>query len=500
MERSDPRELKKAMESSFWRRPGVLGSAIILIAAGVLTILTVLRYRDRDRSATPIAHATGHHETYQVTWDHLPKIDDFELTERAGVPWSTADVDGKVWIASFFFSRCPSICRRQNEAIERLQTRLQDRDVTFVSITCDPAYDTPQILSQYAARFSADPDRWKFLTGALDRIVDVGQRNFRISVGPETHATSLMVIDRWGRFRDRIDWEQSQELDRLEQVVDECLAETEPPVGKQLETRVPFADGAAASDSDGETHPDPHARRTVISPQAVADLVGDEWRDLPWIDRFTMIDRRGATFDSESMKGKVWVASFFFTRCPSICKRLNDRVRSLHAGLADRDVTFVSITSDSTYDMPVRLAAYARDLGVADDDDRWRFLVGEPLQTRRVAAEFFTAFADGEAHDEHLILLDKWNRVRGKYRYDDDAAIAQMRSEIEKLLSESEPPDLTPVVPIDPADLESELEGEGDGEADAEAGESDAADLEVTEPSETLPADPLPGNDDGSER
>ncbi|MEZ6107838.1 MAG: hypothetical protein R3B96_17420 [Pirellulaceae bacterium] len=68
-------------------------------------------------------------------------------------------------------------------------------------------------------------------------VVRVGKENFQVAVGPETHSTSLMVVDRWGRYRDRIDWEQAPELDRLMKLVDTCVAETEPPAGRTLRTR-----------------------------------------------------------------------------------------------------------------------------------------------------------------------------------------------------------------------------------------------------------------------
>lgn len=456
---------------SFFRRPGVLGSTIVLGAAIVLTLLTVLRFRGRESAPIDEAHAQPQHEIYQVRWDRLPKIDDFELTERAGTPWRTADVQGKVWVVSFFFSRCPSVCKRQNEAIRGLQSRLKDRDVTFVSITCDPAYDSPAILSAYANKYEADPERWKFLTGPIDRIKEIGTGNFHISVGPETHATSLMVIDRWGRYRDRIDWEQTKELDRLFEVVDTCLAESSPPGEIEVETRVPYTDGGDPAELEhGATHAEP--ARTVITPQAVAELIGDSWKSKEWTDRFDLVDRHGRLFRSESMAGKVWVTSFFFTRCPSICKRMNERVASLHQSLAGKGIEFVSITSDSAHDVPVKLDAYARGLGLADDDDTWKFLVGEPLQTRRVASEFFTAFADGEAHDEHLILMDKWGRVRGKYRFDDDAAIVELRLAIDRLSAETEPPDLTPPLPPSPDDEgdESPDATEADGSDDGESG------------------------------
>ena len=455
------------MADSFIRKPGVLASIIVLFAGGVMVILTAIRYRDRQTAE--VEHSAPLHELYDVNWDDLPEVRPFSLIGRDGGAFESESLRGEVWIVSYFFSRCPSVCKRQNETIQRLRVKLGDRPVTFVSITCDPDYDRPEILLDYAAKYGApaDDQGWRFLTGSMVDVVRVGKENFQVAVGPETHSTSLMVVDRWGRYRDRIDWEQAPELDRLMKLVDTCVAETEPPAGRTLRTRVAIASAE-----------DEQPRRLVQTTDEVAKLVGDDWRERPWNDRFTLVERNGELVTSESLQGRVWVANFFFTRCPSICKRMMARVDSLHSTLADQGVTFVSITSDSAYDTPVVLAAYARDRGLSLHDRSWLMLVGEPLQTRRVASEFFQAFADGEAHDERLFVIDKWGTVRGSYRYDDDEAMVALRQLVNELRTETEAP--APPTPMPQPqeeewdDEETPLDGEtGDGEADDESSPQD---------------------------
>lgn len=455
---------------------------ILAVTGTILLVATWARYRNRDLDS----HGSPDPQNidapfYEVQWDKLPEVQPFTLTERSGEPFASMSVDGEVWVVSFFFSRCPSICLRQNETIQGLRAKWGDRPVRFVSITCDPAYDTPAILADYAKRFGADAKNWLFLTGAKEDVIDIGKRNFLVSVDPSTHATALMVIDRWGRYRDRFDWERPQELDRMLPVIDECLAETEPPKGKLLKTRVPF------ERSDEPLQPENSSASPAVSlpadPQAVAQAIGEDWRERPWLDSFRMVERDGSVFESESLLGRVWVANFFFTRCPTICPKVQQRVKALHGALVDQDVTFVSITSDSAYDMPSRLAGYARDLGIGDR--RWLFLVGETLQTKRVASEFFQVHVDGITHDENLLLIDKWGRLRGKYRYDDDEQIAALRAELDLLLRETEKRELPPAVIPMPSPEEEEY----DRELEAARQTQEAA-VEVESETEKAP----PGN------
>ena len=97
-----------------------------------------------------------------------PPLTEFELTDRSGEPFRTADMKGKVWVASYFFSSCPGSCIRLNENIKFLHNMPELKDVTWVSITCDPDNDTTAVLKKYADQWQADPDRWLFTRADLD--------------------------------------------------------------------------------------------------------------------------------------------------------------------------------------------------------------------------------------------------------------------------------------------------------------------------------------------
>ena len=94
----------------------------------------------------------------------------FRLTERSGKAVTEADLADRVWITSFIFTHCPLSCPRITSVMKGLQEKLKDSSALLVSISVDPERDTPEVLSAYAKKFSADPDRWWFLTGSKPEI------------------------------------------------------------------------------------------------------------------------------------------------------------------------------------------------------------------------------------------------------------------------------------------------------------------------------------------
>ena len=89
----------------------------------------------------------------------------------------------------------------------------------------DPENDTPEALAHYAARFEADPDRWKFLTGDLKLIERVGQKVFRLPVELGVHSERGVVFDRQGRLRGGYHLLQPDRVELLEKLIRDVLAE-----------------------------------------------------------------------------------------------------------------------------------------------------------------------------------------------------------------------------------------------------------------------------------
>lgn len=108
-----------------------------------------------------------------VKLDDLGTVTPFSLVDERGQVFTQEALRGHPTIVNFVFTRCDTICPIVTMKMERLQDKLQDRraePIKLVSISVDPAYDTPERLAAYAARYNAQADKWRFVTGPVDKV------------------------------------------------------------------------------------------------------------------------------------------------------------------------------------------------------------------------------------------------------------------------------------------------------------------------------------------
>ncbi|MGZ3442101.1 MAG: SCO family protein, partial [Polyangia bacterium] len=153
----------------------------------------------------------------------------FALTDGAGQPFGSAQLDGHVWIADFIFTTCPEVCPRMTEEMSRLQTWLVNRGldgrVHLVSVSVDPDRDTPGKLRAYAQQFHARPQSWTFVTGSQQAIEDAVVRGFKIAVSKEkddsqdgfsiVHGTKFVLVDGKRQIRGYYDANDGASMARL---------------------------------------------------------------------------------------------------------------------------------------------------------------------------------------------------------------------------------------------------------------------------------------------
>ena len=134
-------------------------------------------------------------------------VPDFHFTTQEGKTLSREDLLGKVWVADFFFTRCPGPCPVMSSRMAEVSKELKKaKDVRLVSVSIDPEHDTPQVLAEYASRLQADPTRWIFLTGPkkeIDEFTTKGMLQVLATdpAGAPTHSTRFLVVDREGKIR-----------------------------------------------------------------------------------------------------------------------------------------------------------------------------------------------------------------------------------------------------------------------------------------------------------
>lgn len=161
-----------------------------------------------------------------------------------------------------------------------------------------------------------------------------------------------------------------------------------------------------------------------------------ELPDLGSVGTFRLLDQAGRPVTEASLRGQVWAAAFFFTRCPTICPRITRRMRDVQQAAAKGGVhlQLVSFSVDPENDTPEVLRAYAKEYGA--ELSTWRFLTGDLEVVRRTSEQGFKLALDGKAtpgadhlglfHGSHLVLVDGAGKIRGYYRTSEDAQMAQL--------------------------------------------------------------------------
>jgi len=133
------------------------------------------------------------------------RVPDFTLTDQNGAPFQLSSTQGNVVAIQFLYTRCPmpEVCPRLAATFARLQQRFKGQPVTLLSVTLDPVYDTPEVLSRYATFYRAGGLHWKFLTGTEQQIRQVAAQ-FGIVYWPEdgaiTHTSNIGIVGRSGHL------------------------------------------------------------------------------------------------------------------------------------------------------------------------------------------------------------------------------------------------------------------------------------------------------------
>lgn len=161
---------------------------------------------------------------------------------------------------------------------------------------------------------------------------------------------------------------------------------------------------------------------------------------------FQLIADDGKPFSSERLKGKVWVAEFFFASCAGICPIMNQNMMEVQKAFADNpDVLIVSITVDPKNDTPEVLREYRRNFDAIEG--KWFFLTGDKKAIYQLARHGFKLAAEEVPpkeeggptdfiHSDRFVLVDRQGRIRGFYNGTEKSEVRKLIADIRKLLLE----------------------------------------------------------------
>ena len=167
-------------------------------------------------------------ETTDTAWH---KVDNITLTNQLGNLVSLDDLSGKVIIADFFFTKCPSICPTLTRNMKKLQDALKVKDelkridttfIQFLSFTVDPERDSASVLKKYADQYGVNPDVWWMLTGPKKAIYDFALNELKLGLtdGEQIdsnfiHSSKFVLLDKERVVRGYYDGLDSAALNRL---------------------------------------------------------------------------------------------------------------------------------------------------------------------------------------------------------------------------------------------------------------------------------------------
>ena len=139
-----------------------------------------------------------------TVWRKMP---DFKLTNQLGQQVSWSQLEDKIVVASFFFTRCPTICPGMTNNMKKLQDgvsngqRVGAKDakfIQFLSFSVDPERDSVQNLKKWADRFQINPSNWWLLTGDKKTIYDMALKQMQVlAIDGEGVDTSFIHTDRF---------------------------------------------------------------------------------------------------------------------------------------------------------------------------------------------------------------------------------------------------------------------------------------------------------------
>ncbi|HEX2642390.1 MAG TPA: SCO family protein [Thermoanaerobaculia bacterium] len=308
------------------------------------------------------------------------KIPDVSLVDQDGRPvhFYSDLIQGRVVAVNFIFTSCTTICPPMGATFGQVQKLLGDRagrDVRLISVSVDPATDTPERMKAWGQRFGAGPG-WTLVTGSRDEVTRLLKALGAYTPSINDHSPLVLIGN-----DARGDWTRAYGLAAPAKLVE--LIDAAAPAAKAAQ--------AEPAGSPAQSY----------------------FGDVPLIDQ----DGREQRLYSDLMKGKTVVIDVMFTECTGVCPLLSQKMEKIQAALGDRvgkDVHLLSISVDPKNDNPTRLKEYAARYHAKPG---WYFLTGSKENIDEALRKLGQYVEQREAH-QNLILIGNdrtglWKKAMG---------------------------------------------------------------------------------------
>ncbi|MCS6982251.1 MAG: SCO family protein [Flavobacteriales bacterium] len=185
------------------------------------------------------------------------------------------------------------------------------------------------------------------------------------------------------------------------------------------------------------------AEQVGKQPHALPILSRKEWNGTDSVYRtirsFSLLNQDSQIITGKRLLGKIHVADFFFTSCPSICPIMTGHLKKVQEAFSgDTSVLIVSYSIDPEHDRPHVLRAYAKERGI--DTRTWWLLTGPRDSIYALCTEDYLAYArpdsqapGGFVHSGFLFLVDRQGLIRGAYDGTTASKVEELIQHIQQL-------------------------------------------------------------------
>jgi protein SCO1/2 len=203
------------------------------IVLNVLLVLSLFIASCQEKKTLPFLGPKDTHLVDGKVDTIYHQIPPFRFLNQDSTWVSEKDMAGKIYIADFFFTSCPTICPKMKTQLLRIYDRYAANDqIRILSHSIDPAYDTPSVLRQYAERLQVKAPRWSMLTGDKAAIYKLGEKSYMVTAqedkneaGGFVHSGAFILVDKNRHVRGIYDGTQETEVNHLIEDIEILLQE-----------------------------------------------------------------------------------------------------------------------------------------------------------------------------------------------------------------------------------------------------------------------------------
>ncbi|MDG2396943.1 MAG: SCO family protein [Flavobacteriaceae bacterium] len=199
---------------------------LIFIVISIIILISFYNILTPEKKLPIFQPAEVNYKLVDSSFQHIKrfhKIGDFKLVNQNGKLISQESYNGKIYIADFFFTTCPSICPVMTGNMLKIQNKIiNDPSIMLISYSVDPENDSVDKLKEYAIEKGIIDSKWNLVTGDKKEIYDLARKSYFVAEINENeglneiiHTENFVLIDPDKRIRGYYDGTNYQEINKL---------------------------------------------------------------------------------------------------------------------------------------------------------------------------------------------------------------------------------------------------------------------------------------------